>query len=105
YDLLLLNDQWRRERHNVAGHPDQEALFEAIDKDIIGTRTDFTFAGAELDPSDEPDRSYILNVRQPSQRVHGFMPILLEGSRSREKLLILIEVESGYSCGTCDGMA
>ena len=85
-DLLLLDDQRRRERDGVAGGAHEEAAIERLDEArsapaAIGLLWD----RIELDGADQPDIADVDDVRQTFQRMNRLLPIGRKLSRARSE--------------------
>ena len=75
-DVLLLDDQRRRHRDDVAGGADQEPSLEGLDEGRerpLGRRARDRL---ELDRADEPDVADVDDARQALQRVERILPVL-----------------------------
>src|SRR3546814_19607644 len=68
-DLRPLDDERGRQGDDVAGHEDQQHLFETIDENVIGPRAHRTLPGPKLDARDEPDGAAVVELRGILQRL------------------------------------
>src|SRR5690349_566755 len=84
-DLRLFHDQRRRERNDVAGHPDQHARLERLEKDLVGALAGRPGTRLELDAGDEAAVADVDHVLAALQGVRSVFPVAMQGSAAREK--------------------
>ena len=68
-DLLLFDDERRRERDDVTGGADEEAALERLDEVHVGALRRLAGDGIELDGADQPDIADVDDVRKALERV------------------------------------
>src|SRR5476651_1849825 len=64
-DLILLDDQRRRECDDITGGADQQPLLETFHERFIGPRTRLARPRRQLDAGDQADVADVDDVRQP----------------------------------------
>ena len=94
-DLLLLDDQRRRQRNGVAGGPNQEPALERLDEARMGALAGLARDRIELDGADQPDIADVDDMRQALQRMDRVLPIGRELRGARQQPLLLIGLERG----------
>ena len=104
-DLLLADDERRRERDDVAGRADQHVLLEALQEHLERARAGLACDRLELDARDHAEVAHVRDVRQLAQRVHRVLEVGRELARALEELLFLERVEARERRGARERMA
>src|SRR4030042_1426732 len=94
-DLLLFDDERRRERDDVTGGADQEAALERLDEERVGALCRLAGVGIELDSADQPDIANVDDVRKALERVDCVLPIGRKLRRARQQSLFLVDLQRG----------
>src|SRR3990170_3833366 len=94
-DLLLFDDERRRERDDVTGGADEEAALERLDEARVGALRWLAGDGIELDGADQPDIANVDDVRKALERVDRVLPIRRKLRRARQQSLLLIGLQRG----------
>src|SRR3989337_3317862 len=92
-DLLLFDDERRRERDDVTGGADQEAALERLDEARVGALRWLAGDGIALDGADQPDIANVDDVRKALERVDCVLPIGRKVRRARQQAVLLIGLE------------
>src|SRR3990170_664808 len=92
-DLLLLDDERRRERDDVAGCAHQESAVERLDEARMGAFARFAGDGLQLDGADQPDIADVDDMRQALQRMHRLLPIGRKLRGAREQAILLVDLK------------
>src|ERR1700687_1434536 len=104
-DLLLFDDERRRERDDVTGGTDQEAALERLDEVHVGALRRLTGDGIELDGADQPDVADVEAVRKALERVDCVRPIRRKLRRAGQQSLLLVGLKGRDGGCACDRVA
>ena len=89
---LLLDDQRRRERDDVARDAHEQSLLECAQEHVEAARPGLARNRLQLDRADQPEIAQVDHVRQTLERVHAVRPVLGELRGARQQTVALIDL-------------